>query len=75
MGVRRIGSADLHLHGGKAPSWLFERMRRLAPEIAIGAVANADPEKSLAKTSDPIRFQTLGCALGAGDSWRELASG
>ena len=30
----RTGFANLPLHGGKAPSWLTVRMRKLAKEIA-----------------------------------------
>jgi len=29
----RTGIANLPLHGGKAPRWLFERMVRLAREV------------------------------------------
>ncbi len=35
----RTGIANLPLHGGKAPRWLFERMTRLAREIVCHLVA------------------------------------
>jgi hypothetical protein len=62
--MRRSGSADLPLHGGKAPRWLFDRMRRLAREIVIGVVASGGPDELLTKISDPVWFQALGCVLG-----------
>jgi len=31
----RTGTAQLSLHGGKAPAWLFSRMVKLAREISI----------------------------------------
>ena len=34
----RTGTADLPLHGGRAPRWLFERMSLLARELRYGAL-------------------------------------
>jgi len=31
----RTGTADLPLHGGRAPRWLFERMTLLAREMGL----------------------------------------
>ena len=33
--MRQTGIAQLPLHGGKAPAWLFSRMVRLSREIVI----------------------------------------
>jgi hypothetical protein len=35
----RTGTAQLPLHGGRAPVWLFSRMVRLAREITIHIVS------------------------------------
>lgn len=35
---QRTGTANLPLHYGKAPPWLFGRMTRLAREITIAIV-------------------------------------
>ncbi len=60
----RTGIANLPLHGGRAPRWLFERMRKLAREIVIAVVEDAGPHEMLARLSDPFWFQALGCVLG-----------
>ncbi len=60
----RTGIANLPLHGGKAPRWLFERMTRLAREIACHVVAEHGPEEMLLRLSDPYWFQAFGCVLG-----------
>ena len=60
----KTGTADLPLHYGKAPSWLFQRMKKLAREITIVITNEFGPEDFLRKISDPFWFQALGCALG-----------
>lgn len=60
----RTGVANLPLHGGKAPRWLFERMTKLAREICIVVVEDFGPEEMLHKMSDPYWFQAFGCVLG-----------
>jgi hypothetical protein len=60
----RTGYAQLPLHGGKAPRWLFTRMTRLAREIVAHVVAEYGPEELLRRLSDPFWFQALGCVLG-----------
>ena len=60
----RTGIANLPLHGGKAPRWLFERMIRLAREIACHLVAEHGPGEVLVRLSDPYWFQAFGCVLG-----------
>jgi len=61
---RRTGIANLPLHHGKAPRWLFERMTRLAREITIAIVADYGPEEMLRRMSHPYWFQAFGCVLG-----------
>ena len=60
----RTGIANLPLHSGKAPRWLFERMTRLAREIVIIIVQEFGPEEVLKRLSVPFWFQAFGCVLG-----------
>ena len=60
----RTGTAQLPLHGGRAPAWLFGRMVKLAREISIHIVAEYGPEEMLRRLSDPFWFQAFGCVLG-----------
>lgn len=59
---RRI--ADLPLHTGKAPPWLFERMHRLAGSVIQLIVADRGPDEMLRRLADPLWFQAFGCTLG-----------
>ena len=61
---RRTGFANLPLHPGRAPAWLFTRMTRLAREIATHIVADRGAEELLRRLSDPFWFQAFGCVLG-----------
>jgi hypothetical protein len=40
--ARRTGSADLPLHGGRAPKWLSKRMTRLGAVITEAIILNMD---------------------------------
>src|ERR671912_1434736 len=60
----RTGSAQLPLHGGRAPAWLFSRMVRLSREITAHIVAEYGSEEVLRRLSDPHWFQAFGCVLG-----------
>ncbi|MBU6391940.1 MAG: DUF763 domain-containing protein, partial [Planctomycetes bacterium] len=60
----KTGIVHLPLHGGKAPSWLFQRMKRLAREITIAIVSEYGSHEILRRLSDPFWFQALGCVLG-----------
>ncbi|MFC1982784.1 DUF763 domain-containing protein [Chloroflexota bacterium] len=64
MGATRTGTANLPLHGGKAPAWLFRRMAKLAREITIAIVDEYGSEEMLQRLSDPYWFQSFGCILG-----------
>lgn len=63
-GGQRSGFSDLPLHGGRAPSWLFERMVPLAREILLILRTDYDSEEILRRLSDPFWFQAFGCVLG-----------
>ena len=60
----RTGQADLPLHGGRAPKWLFGRMTQLAREMTLAIVDEHGVEGMLARVSDPFWFQAFGCVLG-----------
>src|SRR5687767_9339938 len=59
---RRV--AELPLHGGKAPPWLFERMWKLAGAVTMAVVDEHGPQEVLRRLSDPWWFQAFGCVLG-----------
>lgn len=60
----RTGTARLPLHTGRAPAWLFDRMRTLAPAIVEAMVIDRGPAAVLERLSDPHWFQAFGCVLG-----------
>jgi hypothetical protein len=60
----RTGIANLPLHYGSAPRWLFDRMKKLAREITHIIVWEYGPEEFLLRLSDPFWFQAFGCVLG-----------
>jgi hypothetical protein len=60
----RTGSAQLPLHTGKAPAWLFSRMVRLAREITCHIVSEYNSDEMLRRLSNPFWFQAFGCVLG-----------
>ena len=62
--MARTGTADLPLHGGKAPKYLFDRMSKLAPAIVEALVLEKGPGFVLERLSDPFWFQAFGCVLG-----------
>jgi hypothetical protein len=56
--------ADLPLHYGKAPPWLFQRMKKLAREIILLFAIENRITDLIRNLSDPFWFQALGCLLG-----------
>lgn len=60
----RTGIANLPLHWGKAPRWLFQRMEQLAREITLVIVSEQGTQAFLDKLADPFWFQSFGCVLG-----------
>jgi len=57
-------TADLPLHGGRAPRWLFNRMVKLALVITDYILTEYGPAELLKRLTDPFWFQSLGCVLG-----------
>ncbi|MGQ9603915.1 MAG: DUF763 domain-containing protein [bacterium] len=64
ISTRKTGEADLPLHYGKAPHWLFQRMAALCTNILDLMLCEFPPETILKRLSDPFWFQSLGCLLG-----------
>ncbi len=62
--MARRRTAQLPLHGGKAPPWLFQRMTKLAGAITMAIVDEFGPDEMLRRLSDPWWFQAFGCVLG-----------
>jgi len=62
--VIRKGIADLPLHRGRAPRWLFSKMKELAREVIVHMVTEFNPQYVLDRLSDPFWFQAFGCLLG-----------
>ena len=62
--MRKTGVADLPLHYGKCPRWLFERMTKLSGAITEVIIHEYSREEFLKRVSDPVWFQAFGCVLG-----------
>src|SRR5690348_16099543 len=62
--MKRSGTADLPLHGGRVPSWLAERMTTLGTAICESVVYHYGTSELLTRVSDPFWFQALGCVMG-----------
>jgi len=62
--MKRVGIAELPLHGGKCPPWLFIRMKQLGRAISEIIVQEYGRKEILRRLADPFFFQALGCVLG-----------
>ena len=62
--MKRSGTADLPLHGGRVPAWLASRMTLLGTAIAEHIILNYGPTEFLTRLSDPFWFQAFGCVMG-----------
>ncbi len=60
----RTGSADLPLHGGKAPPWLFKRMVELGGRIAALIIEEYGHKELFRRLSNPFFFQAFGSVIG-----------
>lgn len=54
----KTGIANLPLHYGEAPAWLFQRMKRLARGIATVIIEEQGPKELINRLSDPFWFQS-----------------
>jgi hypothetical protein len=56
--------ADLPLHWGASPKWLFDLMVKLSKTITEIIILEYGKDKFLEKISDPFWFQAFACTLG-----------
>ncbi|WP_324755434.1 DUF763 domain-containing protein [Sphingobacterium thalpophilum] len=62
--MKRSGTADLPLHYGKVPPWLYERMSALGRSIIEVILSDYGKEEVLRRLADPFWFQSFGAVLG-----------
>ncbi|HPC39644.1 MAG TPA: DUF763 domain-containing protein [Spirochaetota bacterium] len=62
--MKRSGYADLPLHYGHVPQWLYDRMARLGGAIVETIIAEYGSSEVLRRISDPFWFQAFGAVLG-----------
>jgi uncharacterized protein len=62
--MKRSGTADLPLHGGRVPPWLATRMTELGTAIAEQVILNYGQSEFLTRLSDPLWFQAYGAVMG-----------
>lgn len=60
----RTGIAQLPLHHGRAPRWLFEKMVKLSGAIIETIISEQGAQNFLKRISDPFWFQAFGSILG-----------
>ncbi|MCW3122700.1 MAG: hypothetical protein JWQ38_2192 [Flavipsychrobacter sp.] len=56
--------ADMPLHYGQVPPWLYQRMSKLGVAIVEAIILEYGRGAVLQRLSDPFWFQALGCVLG-----------
>ena len=64
MGATGYRSADMPLHYGQVPPWLYTRMSKMGVAIVEAIVMEYGRAAVLQRLSDPFWFQALGCVLG-----------
>src|ERR1700694_610321 len=62
--MNRSGFADLPLHNGYVPQWLYERMARLGLAITEAILAEYGTKGFLSRMSNPFWFQSFGAVMG-----------
>ena len=62
--MKRSGTADLPLHGGRVPPWLAERMTKLGTAITENIIHDYGTSAFLTRLSDPFWFQAFGSVMG-----------
>ena len=60
----KTGVANVPLHGGFCPPWLFKKMRDLGATIIEVIVMEYGTQEVLRRLSDPVWFQSFGSVLG-----------
>jgi hypothetical protein len=62
--MKRSGTADLPLHYGQVPPWLYQRMAKLGFAITESVINEYGVDEMLRRLSDPFWFQSFGAVLG-----------
>ncbi|MEM8999163.1 MAG: DUF763 domain-containing protein [Bacteroidota bacterium] len=62
--MARSGTADLTLHGGHVPPWLFNRMKELALPMVEAIIHEHGKEGFIARMAHPFWFQSFGTVIG-----------
>ena len=62
--MKRSGSADLPLHNGYVPQWLYQRMAQLGFAITEAIITEYGRKDFLSRMSDPFWFQSFGAVMG-----------
>lgn len=62
--MKRSGTADLPLHYGHVPPWLYERMSKLGFAIVETIVEEYGTDEVVRRLSDAFWFQSLGAVMG-----------
>lgn len=62
--MKRSGTADLPLHYGKVPPWLYERMSILGLSIVEAILTDYSKDEVLRRLADPFWFQSFGAVMG-----------
>src|SRR2546429_1377817 len=62
--ARRVGTADLPLHGGHVPRWLADRMTRLGTVMSEAIVHHYGRDELLRRLAHPFWFQSFGAVMG-----------
>ncbi len=60
----KTGIAELPLHTGHCPKWLFLRMKKFAKAVCEAIIIEYGTEELLKKLSNPYFFQAFSCAAG-----------
>jgi hypothetical protein len=60
----RVGIAELPLHYGSVPAWLFKRMAKLSTSIVKIIIEEYGVDEFLKRISNPFWFQALSCCVG-----------
>lgn len=62
--MKRSGSADLPLHGGRVPPWLADRMAKLGLAIVETIAMEFSTGEVISKLANPFWFQSFGAVMG-----------
>ena len=62
--MKRSGTADLPLHGGRVPEWLSQRMAILGTAITEAIIYDYGRSDFSSRLSDPFWFQVFGAVMG-----------